>query len=195
MDREQAKELLEQTIPNKNLQKHMLAAEACMRNLAAHFGEDQDKWALAGLLHDLDYDQTAQDFPNHGLITAQMLEGKGISDDIIYAIKAHPFGSKGEDGGLRAGPGQTEPKSKMDFALYAVDPLTGLIVAATLMHPSKKLANLDVPFIMKRYKEKRFAAGANREQIQTCDRLGLSLEDFVGKCLAAMQGIATELGL
>jgi hypothetical protein len=181
MDRQQAKELLEQTIPNKNLQKHMLAAEACMKNLAAHFGEDQDKWALAGLLHDLDYDQTANDFPNHGLVTAQMLEGRGISEDIIHAIKAHP--------------GHVEAESKMDFSLYAVDPLTGLIVAAALMHPSKKLANLDVPFIMKRYKEKRFAAGANREQIQTCDRLGLSLEDFVEKCLKAMQGIAPELGL
>ncbi len=176
MQREEAKILLEQTITNKNLIKHMLAAEACMKDLAAHFGEDQDKWALAGLLHDLDYDQTADDFANHGLITAKMLEGKGISEDIIHAIKAHP--------------GHVEAKSKMDFALYAVDPLTGLIVAAVLMHPSKKLINVDVPFIMKRYKEKRFAAGANREQIQTCDRLGLSLENFIGKCLAAMQGIA-----
>lgn len=181
MDRQQARELMEHTIPNKNLQKHMLAAEACMRGLAAHFGEDQEKWALAGLLHDLDYDQTADDFPNHGLVTAKMLEGKGLSEDIIYAIKAHP--------------GHVEARSKIDFALYAVDPLTGLIVAAALMHPSKKLANVDVPFIMKRYKEKRFAAGANREQIQTCDRLGLTLEDFVGRCLAAMQGISEELGL
>lgn len=195
MQREEAKKLLEQTIPNKNLQKHMLAAEACMRELAGHFGEDADKWGLAGLLHDLDYDQTANDFPNHGLITAQILEGKGIPDDVIQAIKAHPFGSKSEDGGLRAGPVQIEPKSKMDFALYAVDPLTGLIVASALMHPSKKLINVDVTFIMKRYKEKRFAAGANREQIQTCDRLGLTLEDFVGKCLKAMQGISDDLGL
>jgi len=181
MQRDEAKALLEQTIPNKNLQKHMLAAEACMRELATHFNEDADQWGLAGLLHDLDYDQTVNDFPNHGKITARMLEGKGIPDDVIHAIQAHP--------------GHVEAKSKMDFALYAADSLTGLIVAAALMHPSKKLANVDVPFIMKRYKEKRFAAGANREQIQTCDRLGLSLEDFVGKCLKAMQGIATELGL
>ncbi|MBI4727061.1 HDIG domain-containing protein [candidate division TA06 bacterium] len=181
MHREEAKVLLEQTIPNKNLQKHMLAAEACMRELAVHFNEDADQWGLAGLLHDLDYDQTANDFGNHGKITAQMLAGKGISDEIIYSIKAHP--------------GHVEAKSKMDFALYAADPLTGLIVAAALMHPSKKLASVDVPFIMKRYKEKRFAAGANREQIQTCDKLGLTLEDFVEKCLKAMQGISEELGL
>jgi len=181
MQREEAKILLEQTIPNKNLQKHMLAAEACMRELATYFGEDADQWGLAGLLHDLDYDQTADDFSNHGLVTAKMLEGKGISDDVIYCIKAHP--------------GHVDGKSKMDFALYAADSLTGLIVAAALMHPSKKLANLDVPFIMKRYKEKRFAAGANREQIQTCDRLGLTLEDFVGICLRAMQGISDDLEL
>jgi putative nucleotidyltransferase with HDIG domain len=181
MQRDEAKALLEQTIPNKNLQKHMLAAEACMRELASHFNEDADPWGLAGLLHDLDYDQTVNDFPNHGKVTAQMLEGKGIPDEVIHAIHAHP--------------GHVEAKSKMDFALYAADSLTGLIVAAALMHPSKKLANVDVPFIMKRYKEKRFAAGANREQIQTCDRLGLSLEDFVGKCLKAMQGISDELGL
>jgi putative nucleotidyltransferase with HDIG domain len=181
MQREEAKQLLEQTIPNKNLQKHMLAAEACMRELASHFNEDADQWGLAGLLHDLDYDQTVNDFGNHGKITARMLEGKGIADEVIHAIKAHP--------------GHVEAESKMDFAMYAADSLTGLIVASALMHPSKKLASLDVPFIMKRFKEKRFAAGANREQIQTCDRLGLSLEDFVGKCLKAMQGISDELGL
>ncbi|MBI5806742.1 HDIG domain-containing protein [candidate division TA06 bacterium] len=181
MQRDEAKALLEQTIPNKNLQKHMLAAEACMRELAAHFNEDADQWGLAGLLHDLDYDQTVNDFPNHGKVTAQMLEGRGIPNEVIYCIRAHP--------------GHVETKSKMDYALYAADSLTGLIVAAALMHPSKKLANVDVPFIMKRYKEKRFAAGANREQIQTCDRLGLSLEEFVEKCLKAMQGISEELGL
>ncbi|MDI6739746.1 MAG: HDIG domain-containing protein [Candidatus Edwardsbacteria bacterium] len=181
MQRDEAKALVEQTIPNKNLQKHMLAAEACMRALAVHFGEDAGKWGLAGLLHDLDYDQTVNDFGNHGRITAKMLEGKGVPDDVIHAIQAHP--------------GHVKVESKMDFALYAIDPVTGLIVAATLMHPSKKLANVDAGFIMKRYKEKRFAAGANREQIATCDRLGLSLDDFVGKCLAAMQGIAGELGL
>lgn len=181
MQREEAKTLLEKTIPSKNLQKHMLAAEACMKELAVHFGEDADQWGLAGLLHDLDYDQTANDFDKHGKVTAQMLEGKGIPDEVIYCIKAHP--------------GHVEAKSRMDFALYAADSLTGLIVAAALMHPSKKLANVDVPFIMKRYKEKRFAAGANREQIQTCDRLGLTLDDFVGKCLKAMQGISDDLGL
>ncbi len=181
MQRDQAKKLMEQTIPNKNLQKHMLACEACMRALAARFGEDVEAWGLAGLLHDLDYDQTVSDFGNHGRITAKMLEGTDVPAVIIHAIQAHP--------------GHVAAESTMDFALYAVDPITGLIVAAALMHPTKKLASVDVGFVMKRYKEKRFAAGANREQIATCDRLGLGLEDFTGACLAAMQGISGELGL
>ena len=181
MQRDEAKQLMERTIPNKNLQKHMLACEACMRALAVQFGEDVETWGLAGLLHDLDYDQTVNDFGNHGRITAKMLEGKDVPADVIHAIQAHP--------------GHVAAESRMDFALYAVDPVTGLIVAAALMHPTKKLASVDGAFIMKRYKGKRFAAGANREQIASCGRLGLSLEDFVAKCLAAMQGISGDLGL
>jgi hypothetical protein len=195
MDRNEAKSLMEKTIPNANLRKHMLACEACMRALAAHFGEDAEAWGLAGLLHDLDYDQTAQDFSQHGRITVEMLKDKGLSEDILHAILAHPFGSRSEDADLRAGPGQVKPESLMDWALYAVDPTTGLLVAAALMHPSKKLSGVDVPFVMKRFKEKRFAAGANREQIQSCSSLGLGLEEFLGICLTTMQGISGELGL
>lgn len=181
MERSQAFLLVEDNITNANLRKHMLACEACMRALAARFGEDQEKWALAGLLHDLDYDQTAQDFSQHGRVTVEMLKDKGLSEEILHAILAHP--------------GHVEAVSKMDQALYAVDPTTGLLVAAALMHPSKKLSGVDVPFVMKRFKEKRFAAGANREQIQTCASLGLGLEEFLEICLKAMQGIAGELGL
>lgn len=181
MERQKALSLMETTIPNANLRKHMLACEACMRSLAARFGEDAESWGLAGLLHDLDYDQTAQDFSQHGKLTVEMLRDQGLSGDILHAILAHP--------------GHVEAVSKMDQALYAVDPTTGLLVVAALMHPTKKLANVDVGFVMKRFKEKRFAAGANREQIAACDRLVLSLEEFVGICLKAMQGIAGELGL
>lgn len=91
--------------------------------------------------------------------------------------------------------GHTPVESKMDLALYAVDPLTGLIVAAALMHPTKKISNVDVKFVMKRFREKRFAAGADRDQIRKCEGLGLALEEFVGICLVAMQGVAEQLGL
>ncbi len=181
MERDEAKVLMERTIPNANLRKHMLACEACMRALAEHFSEDAEAWGLAGLLHDLDYDQTTQDFSQHGKKTVEMLRDWGLSEEILHAILAHP--------------GQVEAVSRMDQALYAVDPTTGLLVAAALMHPSKKLSGVDMAFVMKRFKEKRFAAGANREQIQTCSRLGLELEEFMGICLRAMQGIAEKLAL
>jgi predicted hydrolase (HD superfamily) len=86
-------------------------------------------------------------------------------------------------------------ESRLDRALYAADPITGLIVAAALMHPTRKLASVDADFVLRRYKEKKFAAGANREQIATCSELGLSLEEFTTICVAAMQGIAFDLGL
>ncbi len=181
MTREEAYELVKEKVTNRNLVKHMIATEACMKGLARHFGEDEGLWALTGLLHDLDYDLTKDDFPRHGHLSAEMLEEKGVDERVVYAVKAHP--------------GHVEPKSRMDKALYAVDPLTGLIVAAALMHPDKKLAGLDTDFILRRFKEKRFAAGANREQIKTCEKLGLSLEDFTGICLEAMKSVSLELGL
>lgn len=181
MERGEALRLVNEKVKTKNLRKHMIAAEACMQALATRLGENEDEWALAGLLHDLDYDQTVNDFPRHGLVTEEILQGHGVPSEIINAIKAHT--------------GNTEISSKMDLALYAVDPVTGLIVAAALMHPTKKLAHVDVGFVMNRFKEKRFAAGADRHQIRKCEELGLPLEEFVGICLAAMQGVSDELGL
>lgn len=180
MEREEALELVKSKIKNQNLVKHCLAVEAGMIELARHFGEDEKLWGLTGLLHDLDYEETKDDFPNHGIKTTEMLEGKVVAE-IIYAIKAHP--------------GHVAAKSKLDISLYAIDPLTGLIVAACLMHPDKKLSSLDSEFILRRFKEKRFAAGANREQIMTCEKLGLQLDEFITIVLKAMQNIHKELGL
>ena len=181
MTREEAMELVKENVKTKNLRKHMYAAEACMRALAARLGGDEEEWTMAGLLHDLDYDRTVDDFAMHGFVTEEILSGRDVSPEIINAIKAHAE--------------HAPISSNMDLALHAVDPLTGLIVAAALMHPTKKLAGVDVGFVMNRFKEKRFAAGADRGQIRKCEGLGLSLEEFVGTCLAAMQGISKELGL
>jgi putative nucleotidyltransferase with HDIG domain len=181
MTREEALDLVKSNVSNKNLVKHMLATEAVMRALAEDFGEDPELWGLSGLLHDLDYDQTVDDFPKHGLLTAEMLEPYDVENSVIQAIKAHP--------------GHVPAETRMDKALYAVDPLTGLIVAATLMHPSKKLKNVDTDFVLNRFKEKRFAAGANRDQIRTCEGFGLNVEAFIATALKAMQGIDEELGL
>ena len=181
MTRTEAYDLVTSMVTNRNLLKHMLATEACLRGLARKLGEDEEKWGLAGLLHDVDYDQTKDDTSKHGHVGAEILARKGVEPDIIQAVKAH----------VCAVPIQ----SKLDRALYAADPITGLIVAAALMHPTKKLASVDTDFILRRYKEARFAAGANREQIATCSELGLSLEEFTSICVASMQGIAPELGL
>ncbi len=181
MDRNDALNLLSERLKNKNLVKHCLAAEACLRELARHFGEDEEIWGIAGLLHDIDYEETLNDPTRHGLIGGEILEKKGVKPEIIYAIKVHA--------------GHLTPKSRLDWALFATDPLTGLIVASALMHPDKRLNSLDTDFVLRRFKEKRFAAGANREQIIACKNLGLELEDFIKICLKGMQSISNELGL
>lgn len=183
MTREEALELVKQNVKNKNLIKHMIAAEVVMAKLARRLGSDPGKWGLAGLLHDIDYDETAKDPQRHSILGAEMLEKAGVDPEIVYAVKVH-----NEAHGL--------PRiSMMDKALYAVDPLTGLIVAAALIHPEKKLSAIDTQFVLNRFKESGFARGANREQIKACSELGLSLDEFVALGLEAMQEAADQLGL
>lgn len=181
MNREEALNLVKSKVKGKNLVKHMLAVEAIMRRLAQHLSEDVEMWGLTGLLHDLDYDETVNDFDRHSLLTCEWLKDYNLDERILYAIQAHPK--------------KVEPKSKMDWALFATDPLSGLIVAATLMHPTKKLKNVNVEFVLNRFKEKRFAAGASREDIKTCENIGVSLEEFIRLALEGMQEIDQELGL
>lgn len=181
MDHEEALNLIKSKVKNGNLIKHMLATEAVMRALAKNLGEDEDLWGLAGLLHDVDYDQTAANPGKHGLLGAEWLEDLGMDQRVVQAVRAHS--------------GHIPPQSKMDWALYAVDPLTGLVVAAALMHPSRSLQGMDEGFVLKRFKERRFAAGANREQIKECERIGLNLAEFVKIALQAMREIADEIGL
>lgn len=181
MKREEAILKLKEKMHNANLIKHCLATEACLKELACYLGENEELWALAGLLHDIDYEETKEDPARHGVIGAEYLQGLGVPMEAVQAIRVHS--------------GHAPAQSRLDWALLATDPLTGLIVAAALMHPSKKLANLDTEFIVRRYKEKRFAAGANREQIAMCSNLGLDLNNFIGLCLKGMQNIAENLGL
>lgn len=181
MDREKGLELVKQHLTNENLIKHSLAAEACMREFAHRFGEDADKWGLAGLLHDLDYDYTTNDWEQHGLKTMELLAPFNLEEDILHAIKAHNL--------------KADLISTMDIALYTVDPTTGFITACALMHPSKKLENVDLTRMKKRFKTAAFARGANREQMQECTKMGIELDDFLVTCLNAMQKISNHLGL
>ncbi len=181
MNREEALDLVKRHLKNKNLVKHSLAVEACMRAVAARLGQDETKWALAGILHDLDYELTEKSPELHTTETVRILGGLGIGADIIQAIQAHA--------------GKVPCQSLMDWAIYSIDPLTGLIIAATLMHPTRKLKDVDLEFVKRRYKEKSFARGAKREEIEECRNIGLELDEFIAVCLGAMQGIAADLGL
>ena len=183
MTREEALQELKKYINNKNLLKHMLAAEVVMTSLARHFGENEQEWGVAGLMHDIDYDETKDKPEIHSQKGAEMLEGLGFSPEVAYAVKVH-----NDAHGL--------PRiSLMDKALYATDPLTGLIVAGALIRPEKKLNAVTVDFLFNRFYEKSFARGANREQIAACSDLGLSLEEFLAIGLEAMQEIAADLEL
>ena len=181
MRREEALELLKKHLKNKNLVKHCLSVEACMRALAARLGQDQEKWGLAGILHDLDYELTEKSPELHTTETVRILQELGITPDVIEAVQAHA--------------GKVSCQNAMDWSIYSIDPLTGLIIAATLMHPEKKLKAIDLEFIKRRYKEKSFARGARREEIEECKNIPMELDEFMTICIKAMQGIDQELGL
>ncbi len=181
MEREEALKLLQEHLKNKNLFKHSLAVEVCMRRLASHLDQDVEKWGLAGILHDLDYEITEKSPELHTTETVKILKELDIDDSVIQAIQAHAA--------------QVPSSSEMDWAIFSIDPLTGLIIAATLMHPSKKLKEVDAGFVRRRYKEKSFAKGARREDIEQCRNIGLELDEFISICLEAMQSIDKDLGL
>lgn len=195
MEREKVFELVKKNVTNKNLFKHCLAVEAIMRATAIELNKinentnpgnkkiDEEKWAITGLVHDIDYDKTADDPTQHSLIGAKILAENGFDEEIIYAVKAH----NGYHG--------LELKNPVDIALFAADPLSGLIVASALINPVKKLNAIDTRFVSNRFKEKLFAKGANREQISACTKLGIKLERFIEIGLNSMQEIAGDIGL
>lgn len=184
MEREKALNLLKKNFKNKKLTKHCLAVEAAMMYLAEHFEKDKDKWGICGLLHDIDYEKTERDPELHSEVGAEILKDLGFDQETCDAVLTH-----NEAHGL-------EPKNLMAKALYCVDPLTGLIVAATLVLPSKKINDLTTENVLNRFKEKSFAKGANREIIKKCQEyLNLSSEEFIKIVLSSMQKISDRLGL
>ncbi len=184
MDRDKLFEELKKRVHDDHLIKHMLSTEAVMEAVAKRLGQDEDKWGITGLLHDIDYEVTKEDPDKHSLIGAEWLSDMGLPDDVVYAVKVH-----NERHGL--------PRNGLlDKALYAVDPLTGFIMAVALVMPDKKLSTVKVKSLKKKFKDKRFAAGANREQIRTCEQeLAIPLNEFFEIALKAMQEIAVDLGL
>jgi len=181
LSREVAHQLVLDRIGKNNLLKHILAVEVAMRRLAEHLKEDVAYWGLTGLVHDLDYNETRNDEARHAFLTTEWLAEYDLPDEMVHAIHAHP--------------GHVPCRSRLDWALYSVDPATGFIVACALMHPSKKLASIDTDFMLRRFKEKRFAAGASRENMAACSNLGLELGEFLALVHESMLTISDQLGL
>jgi len=183
MNREEALGLLKQHLTNENHINHSLAVEAIMRGLAERLGEDVEKYGLAGLLHDIDYDATGEDPHRHSLVGAEILQEQGLPEDVVHAVKVH-----NEIHGLPR-------QSLLDKTLWAADPVSGFIIAAALVRPDKDLKAVELKSLKKRFKEKAFARGASREQMASCSELGLELDEFLTIALDSMKKIAAELGL
>lgn len=182
--RKNALKLLKKHINQDGLIKHHLATEMVMRAFAKHFGKNEDLWGITGLLHDIDWEETKDHPEQHSLRSAEILDEQGIDCRIVYAVKAHNHMHELPLGLL------------LDKTLFCVEELTGLITAAALVQPDKKLATLTVPSVMKKFKKKEFARNVNREIISQCEELiGLSQEEVIEISLAAMQDGAEDLGL
>jgi len=184
ISREEARALMEQYLETDSIRKHCLASEAIMRALAARLGADPEMWGLTGLLHDIDYNETRDDMPQHTLVAEKILIEKGVDREIIEAIKSH----NAENLGLT----RTEP---IHFALTAAETITGMLVAASLVTPERKLSAVKVKSVKKRMKAKEFARSVNRDHIRLCEHIGIPLDDFIELSLEAMNGISDQLEL
>jgi putative nucleotidyltransferase with HDIG domain len=183
MDRETAYAIVTEYVKNEGLIRHMLAVEAAMRGYALKYGEDPDYWALPGLLHDFDW-EIHPTLDQHPMLGVPILRERGVPEDVIRCIQSHA-------------PETHVPREKtMDKALFAVDELTGLITACALVRPSKSLHDLTAKSVKGKWKDKAFAAGVNRADIeQGAQELGVDLTEHITTVIEAMRGIAPKLGL
>lgn len=187
MTRQDAYQILIVNLKSPNLIKHSLAAEAAMRGICTYLLQTPDEitletWGITGLLHDADYEMTAGHPEQHGVTITEKVN---LPAEIAYAIKAHNYQNT-----------KVEPTSPMDWAIATCDQLTGLIVAATLVSPAKRLSGINTDFVLNRFGEKSFAKGADREVIKLCEeKLSIPLPKFAEIVLTSMQQISDELGL
>jgi len=184
MTREDALALLHEHVKAENLRKHCLAAEAILRALARRLGEGEALWGIVGLVHDLDFEATATTPAEHTKATCEILAARGFSVPALQAIREHNAEALG-----------IPRESRLGIALACGETITGLIVATALVMPDKKLGSVQASSVLKRMKKKDFARNVSREVIAECERLGIPPEEFVQLSLAAMQGVAGDLGL
>lgn len=183
MTRDEGEALLRTHVKNERMLDHSFASEAVLRALARKLGRDEEKWGLAGLLHDIDIEVVGGDLTCHGCEAERILTEAGLDPEIVDAVKMH-----------NEAVCNTPRQTAFQHALAAGETLTGLIVATALVYPDKKIAGVKVKSVTKRMKEKAFAASVNRDTIRECEKIGLSLDEFVEISLGAMRGIADRLG-
>ena len=181
--RQDALALLKEYNKNEGLIKHALAVEAVMRYSARKRGEDEEKWGIIGLVHDLDYEQFPQ---QHCHKTEEILRSRNWPDDYIHAVVSHGWGICTD----------VEPQSEMEKILYAIDELTGLVVATALVRPSKSVMDMKVKSVKKKWKDKSFAAGVNRDVMEKgAEMLGVEVGELIEDTIMGMREVADEIGL
>lgn len=181
--RDDALALLKKHNQSESLLNHALSVEAVMRHFAVLYGEDEDKWGIIGLIHDLDYEQYPE---QHCTMTHQILSEEGWPEDYIRAVMSHGWGICTD----------VEPVHPMEKVLFTIDELTGLVTAAVLVRPSRSILDLSVKSVKKKWKVKAFAAGANRDIIaKGAAMMGMELDQVIGETITGMQSVAREIGL
>ncbi|MCX6285509.1 MAG: HD domain-containing protein [Bacteroidetes bacterium] len=184
LNRDIALRLLHQYVKNEKMIFHCLASEAVLRGLARKLGHDEEKWGMAGLLHDLDVEITNADATVHGTQTEILLKDYNLDPEILDAIRMHNEFSSGK-----------ERSAEFQHALAAGETITGLIFATTYVYPDKKLVSVKPKSVVKRMKEKMFAASVSRETILECEKIGIPIDEFAAISIAAMMPIADQIGL
>ena len=180
--REEALALMHEHVASESLRRHMYSVEAACRAYARKFGEDEELFGLAGLIHDFDYERWPEEHPLPGI---DMLRERGWPEEVIHAVQAHYAARTG-----------VEPTTTIDRTLCACDEVTGLITAAALVRPSRSVMDLEAKSVLKKFKDKAFAAGVDRDEVRhAVERLGVDLSEHVQFVIEAMRGIAPELGL
>ena len=189
MNREVAFKLLRKYLKDQANINHSLESEAIMRYLAKRFSENEEEWGIIGLLHDIDWELTQNNPPQHCVTAVEILKTAGIEQKIIDVIVSHSYGTE------CAGNQDKVRTKKIEYCLAAAETLTGLIFACALVHPDKKLSNVKSSSIRKKMKDKSFAAKVNRNIIMECEKAGISIDEFIDLGLKAMQEISHTIGL
>ena len=179
--RDETLKLIKKHVKNRNLVNHMIAVSAIMKRMAEHFNEDPALWEAVGMLHDIDYERTSDDFSRHGLVSAEFVANL-LPEEGLQAIRSH-----NEMTGVKA-------ESRMEIGLLAADALSGMIVAGALVRPTR-LDGMKPSSIRRRMKDKSFARRVSRENIMRCEEIGIPINDFFAMGIEAMQSVSKEIGL